>query len=106
MHVRNQPVHADFQQHNQSSAYIFPDLWVIVGSKVKKILRKSLACEINSLNLKKKAYLKKGVYVQHESLCSANDELVDTSDGVGSNFGTVVLEKLQEFGYENVQGPI
>jgi hypothetical protein len=44
--------------------------------------------------------------VQHESLCSANDELVDTRNGVGSNFGTVVLEKLQEFWYENVQGSI
>jgi hypothetical protein len=44
--------------------------------------------------------------VQHESLSSANDELVDTSNGMGSNFGTVVLEKLQEFWYENVEGSI
>jgi hypothetical protein len=50
--------------------------------------------------------LKKRVYVQHESLRSANDKLVHTSNGVGTNFGTVVLEKLQEFGYENVQGTI
>lgn len=51
-------------------------------------------------------YLKKGVYVQHESLCSTNDELVYTSNSVGPNFRTVVLEKLQKFRYENVQGSI
>lgn len=101
VHVRDQAVNADLQQHDQGSANILSDLWVLVGSQSKQTLRtdwklKKAAgwsvrgserwCE-QLILLRRRTesapHLYEGVNVVHQSLGPAYDELVDAGDGVG-----------------------
>lgn len=39
MHVRQETVHADFQQHDQSSAHVLPHFWLLVCRQRKQVLQ-------------------------------------------------------------------
>ena len=63
MHVRKQAIHPNFKQHYKRPAYIFPYLWFFITSQGEEILNK-------------------GVNVQHQSLSSTDDKLIDTCNSM------------------------
>lgn len=40
MHVWQETVHADFQQHDESSAHVLPHFWLLVCRQGKQVLQK------------------------------------------------------------------
>lgn len=40
MHVWQETVHADFQQHDESSAHILPHFWLLVCRQREQVLQK------------------------------------------------------------------
>ena len=50
--------------------------------------------------------LNEGVDVKHQCLSATHNELVDTCDGMRSDFVTAVSEELQELWYQYIEGSV
>ena len=51
-------------------------------------------------NFRVKANLKKSVHIVHESTALTNNKLINTSDSMCANLGTMMLKVAKELGHE------
>ena len=104
----DEPVHSDLEEHDHGATDVFPHLGLVVLGQEEQVLdevvdmqHKGLKRGGNDVVNGKYELPRFGLYLR-----SSGNELVDTGNGVGSNFGAAVFEKLQELWDENVEGPV
>ena len=77
VHLGDEPVQPDLQQHHDGAAHVLPHLGVHVAGQEEQVLDEL-------------------VNVDHQRLTAPNDELVDAGDGVTPDLGVVVAKKCEK----------
>lgn len=100
VHVGDEAVDADLQEHHQRSAHVLPHLGVLIHSQSKEVLRGGWGggATMNTAFPPPRPavpprpsltppHLDEGVDVLHQRLSAVHDELIDAGDGVGPGGG-------------------
>ena len=85
--MRHQTVHSDLEQHDNCTTNVLPDFGVVVIGQDEKVLNER-------------------INVDHKGLRTTNDELVNASNGMRTDFRRVVLEELEELWDEKIEWTI
>ena len=77
VHLGDEPVQPDLEQHHDGAAHVLPHLGVLVAGQEEQVLDEL-------------------INVDHQRLAPPNDELVDAGDGVTPDLGIVVAKKREK----------